>query len=55
MCEAHNQEGQYDNSKFKKLAIRLDPRDSAVEVAFRPFEYDGNGCYMPYPKSLSEW
>ncbi len=55
MCEAHNQEGQYDNSGFKKLAIRLDPRDTAVEVAFRPFEYDGHGCYMPSPKPLSDW
>ncbi len=55
MCEAHNQEGQYNNAAFKKLAIRLDPRDKAVEVAFRPFEYDGHGSYMPSPKPLAEW
>ncbi|MBR3680813.1 MAG: heparinase II/III family protein [Clostridia bacterium] len=55
MCEAHNQEGQYDNSKFRKLVLRLDPRDKAVEVVFRPFSYDGNGTYMPSPKPLCEW
>ena len=55
MCKEHNQQGQYDNSAYKKLAVRLDPRDKAVEVAFRPFEYDGNGSYIPYPKKLAEW
>lgn len=55
MHEEHIMPDQNDNSAYRKLAIRLDPRDKAVEVAFRPYKYDGDGCYMPTPKPLSEW
>ena len=55
MHEGHIMQDQNDNSEFKKLAIRLDPKDKSVEVAFHPYKNDGNSCYMPAPKPFKEW